>query len=76
MNYLIDINIVFEVWKGRTCDEKIEDAPEDYDAEIKLIKAPKDNITLMADAVWIQGAGLSDPYRPVGTESCSPIEKP
>jgi Domain of unknown function (DUF4920) len=43
-------------------------------AEVAAITSPQTTVTFMADAVWIQGPGLQDPYRPIGQESCDAID--
>ncbi len=43
-------------------------------AEIAKITEPRESITFTADSVWIQGPGLADAYRPVGAESCPPLD--
>lgn len=43
---------------------------------VARITAPKTVAVLTADAIWIQGAGLADPYRPVGAESSDPFDSP
>jgi len=43
-------------------------------AEIAAITRPEDRLTLIADAVWIQGPGLQDPYRAIGQEDCPPVD--
>lgn len=50
-----------------------------YDAgrtpeEIAAITEPKTSVTVIADAVWVQGAGLVEPYRPIGQEDCPPVD--
>ncbi|MBL9147160.1 MAG: DUF4920 domain-containing protein [Phycisphaerae bacterium] len=40
------------------------------------IKAPKTVAVITADAIWIQGSGLADPYRPVGAETSDPFDSP
>ncbi len=44
------------------------------DAEVAAITKPAKQVTFMADAVWIQGPGLQDTYRPIGKESCEPLD--
>jgi hypothetical protein len=43
-------------------------------AEIATITKPEVQTTFMADAVWVQGPGLQDPYRPIGQEACEPVD--
>ncbi|MBL9119625.1 MAG: DUF4920 domain-containing protein [Phycisphaerae bacterium] len=43
-------------------------------AEIAAITKPEVQVTFMADAVWVQGPGLQDPYRPIGQEKCDPVD--
>jgi len=44
------------------------------EAEIAAITRPEDRLTIIADAVWIQGPGLQDPYRAIGKEDCPPVD--
>lgn len=44
------------------------------EAEIAAITKPQTQVNFMADAVWIQGPGLQDPYRPIGQETCPPVD--
>ncbi len=43
-------------------------------AEIAAITKPQEKLTFMADAAWIKGPGLQDPYRPIGKETCPPVD--
>lgn len=43
-------------------------------AEIAAITEPKTSVTMIADAVWIQGSGLVEPYAPIGQEDCPPVD--
>jgi hypothetical protein len=43
-------------------------------AEIAAITKPSIEVTFTADTVWIDGAGLQDPYRPIGQEQCDPVD--
>lgn len=43
-------------------------------AEVAAITKPATQVTFMADAVWVQGAGLQEPYRPIGQEKCDPVD--
>lgn len=44
------------------------------EAEIAAITKPAKQVTFTADAVWIKGPGLQDPYRPIGQENCPPVD--
>jgi hypothetical protein len=43
-------------------------------AEIAAITKPSVEVTFTADTVWIEGAGLQDPYRQIGQEQCDPVD--
>ncbi len=43
-------------------------------AEVAAISKPETQVTFTADAVWVQGPGLQDPYRPIGQETCEPVD--